>query len=552
MFKKFQQIESTFSIQKAAFIVGFFALLSRATGLVRDLLLTRHFGAGNILDVYNAAFRIPDFIFNLLILGTLSAAFIPVFTQALQKDKDEANRVANSVLNISIIGMAIICLIAYSFVGFFTKLVVPGFTADKLTQTISLTRLFLLSPIIFTISNVFTSILQSKKKFLIVSIAPILYNLGIILGLFLLYPQFGLFGLGLGVIAGALMHMLFQIPETIRQGFRWQFIFNFRDSAIKKIGKLFVPRIIGVDMSNISLLIGTIIGSTLVVGSVTIFTISNNLQSVPLGIFAFSSAVAVFPLLSEHFAKNDEEHFLSTLNKTIVQILFFIIPLSLLMMLHREYVVRLVFGYGKFNWSNTILTFQTFGVLSFSLFSQALAPLLSRAFYARQNTIIPVLVNLFSICLNAILGYLLAHLVFYGKVLGIIGVAAGFSLASIVNISLLFLILHRKLESSPNLTDKNLMSGFDKSLFQSISKIILASLAMGMASYGMQNILGIFINTHKVLGLLTLLILTVLPGIIVFFVIASKLNLSEAKFILKTFKKLLLTKLTLNNNNQQI
>ncbi|MCL5775012.1 MAG: oligosaccharide flippase family protein, partial [Patescibacteria group bacterium] len=282
------------------------------------------------------------------------------------------------------------CLFLLVFARPLTKLLVPGFVGQKFENTVLLTRIFLISPVIFTLSNVFSSILNAQKKFLVVGVAPILYNLAIIFGLLILYPKFGITGLGLGVVLGAALHLLVQVPEVVKSGFSWQPILDLKDQALHKIAKLFVPRIFGLDNSQISLIIGSVVGSILASGSIAIFNLANNLQTVPLGVFAISYAIAAFPLLSEHYARKDERGFTYTLSETLIQMLFFIIPISILLLLFRAHIVRLIFGAGKFNWQDTILTFNTLGVFSFSLFGQALTPLLARAFYARQNTTIPV------------------------------------------------------------------------------------------------------------------------------------------------------------------
>ena len=263
MMRLLKSAENNFSVSKAALIVGFFSLLSRLVGLIRDRLFASQFGAGDTLDIYYAAFRIPDFIFNLLILGTLSVAFIPVFTELLTRDEEKAYKVANSILNFSFLAMAVICAGLMLAAEPITKLLVPGFTGQKFLDTVILTRIFLVSPIIFTISNIFSSILNSQKKFIIANVAPIMYNVGIIFGLLVLYPRFGLKGLGFGVVIGALLHLLVQIPEAIHFGYRWQPIVDLRDGHFKKILKLFLPRILGVDNSQISLLIGSVVGSVL-------------------------------------------------------------------------------------------------------------------------------------------------------------------------------------------------------------------------------------------------------------------------------------------------
>ena len=496
MLNRLKNLEAKFSLPKAALIVGAMTLLSRLMGLLRDRLFASHFGAGDTLDVYYAAFRIPDLVFNLLILGTLSVAFIPVFAELLFTDKERANKNANTILNASFLTMSGICAILLIFIHPLTKMLVPGFSGEKLHETVLLTRLFLLSPVIFTLSNVFTSILNAQKKFIVVGLAPILYNFGIIFGLLYLYPKFGILGLGFGVIFGALLHLLVQIPEAIRNGYFWQPALDLKDQALRKMARLFVPRIFGVDNSQISLLVSSIIGSFLASGSIAIFNLANNLQAVPLGVFAISYAVAAFPVMSEQFAKRESKAFAKTLSGSIVQILFFMIPISILMLLLRAHLVRLVFGAGKFNWNDTILTFNTLGFFALSLFSQSLTPLLSRAFYARQNTKIPVIVNLLAMALNVLLAYAL------GKKFGVVGMAAAFSIASILNAVCLFLIIRFQLIKSYVDAQAQIMADFDKELYSGIFKILLASTIMGAIGYGILYLIEPFLNTHTGFGLL--------------------------------------------------
>lgn len=530
MVNNFRNWENNFSISKATLIVGFLTLLSRVIGLLRDRLFAGTFGAGDTLDIYYAAFRIPDLVFNLLILGTLSVAFIPVFSELLFKDKIRAYKNANTVLNSSVLLMSVICIFLFIFAKPLTKLLAPGFDGDKLYNTVLLTKILLFSPIIFTLSNIFSSVLNAQKRFIVVGIAPILYNLGIIFGLLYLYPHFGLQGLGYGVLLGALMHLFVQIPETVHLGFKWQLIIDVKDKAFQKIGRLFIPRIFGVDSSQISLLIGSMIGSILASGSITVFNLANNLQAVPIGVFAISAAIAVFPLLSENFSQKRNMVFLGNLYKTISQILFFIIPVSIWFLLLRAQIVRLAFGSGKFDWQDTILTFNTLGVFSMALVSQSLTPLFSRAFYARQNTVIPVVVNLFSMLLNGILAYIL------GKKIGIVGVAAGFSVASLLNAITLFVILKTSITKSFSSQEKINASILDKLLTTEVSKIILSGFLSGLATYGSLFLIEPLLNTHKTFGLLAQSSFAFLAGVVIYLSITYKVNLSQTKNILNFLK----------------
>ncbi len=523
MINRLKNFEGVFTVNRAALIVGLFTLASRIAGLVRDRLFASTFGAGDILDAYYAAFRIPDFIFNLLILGTLSIAFIPIFGELLVTDRNKANQTANTILNFTFILMSTICLILFIFVEPLTKALVPGFEREKLIDTIALTRLFLLTPVIFTVSNLLTSMLNAQKKFLIVGLAPVLYNLGIIFGLLVFYPKFGIVGLGYGVIVGALLHLCVQIPHAVSLGFKWQPILDFKDIAFKKMTRLFVPKIFGLDNSQISLLIGSVVGSFLASGSISILNLANNLQAVPLGIFALSISVASFPALSESFAKKENSEFLETLSKSLLQILFFILPTAVAILLLRAHIVRLVYGAGNFSWENTILTFKTLGIFAISLFSQSITPLLSRSFYARQNTIIPVIVNSLTMVLNATLAYT------FGKRYGVVGIAAGFSIASIFNAILLFVSLHYFLLRD---ISKESLHKFDLNLFNKTAKIIFSALTAGFTIYGALYAIEPFVNTRTVLGLFIQAGVSGILGAIIYLIVASRLGLKQADNLL--------------------
>lgn len=526
MLKFIRNFENEFSVSKAALIIGLSTLVSKVFGLIRDPLLSSHIGVGDILDAYYSAFRVPDFIFNLLVLGTLSVSLIPVFTEWVQKDKQKANVIASSVLNISACLMILICFGLFIFAAPIVEFLVPGFKGEKLQNTISLMRLFLISPIIFTFSNFFSSVLTSYKKFLILSIAPILYNLGILFGLFFLYPSFGIMGLGYGVIIGALMHLLIQAPAAVMYGFRWKAVVDIYSQPVRKIGKLFLPRILGMDISQISLIVGTTVGSFLASGSVTIFSQAINLQAAPLGIFAFSISAASFPLLSEHFANKDEAAFTKTLSNNIKNVLFFIIPIAILMLIYRAFIVRIIYGHGKFDWGDTILMFTTFGILTFSLFGQSITPLLSRSFYSRQNTKIPVMVNFVAIILNIITTYYL------GKNYGLPGIAWGFVIACTFDAALMFVALRFFLQKA-----KVSLVEFDSDLFIFLPKILIASIISGLVAYGGIYAFEPFVNTTTTLGILLQSGASCVVAVFAFMLCAYALEIEQAKIAFLHIKK---------------
>ncbi len=534
MLDRIQNFENKFHLGKATLIIAVLSLLSRLAGFGRDLLLASNLGLSSESDIYFTSFRIPDLIYNLLILGTLSVAFIPVFSQYYSENKKLAYQLASSILNMAMIAMGALCLLLIIFAVPFTKLIAPGFTGEQLEQTVTLTRIMLLSPLIFTISSVFSSILIGLKRFLVVNLAPIFYNLGIIFGILFLFPRFGLPGLAAGVIFGALLHALIQIPELLRSSFKYQRIINLQDPGVQEIGKLFLPRVFGIDISYVNLIIVSIIGSTLATGTITAFNYANNIQNVALGVFAISTAIAIFPLLSEFFAQKKEEEFLTTIQQAIVRVLYFIVPTVVALLIFRAYIVRLLLGYGKCDWNCTITTFDTLGILSFGLIAQSMIPILARSFYSRHNTKTPVMYGLIAIVLNAGLSYYLS----IG--LGITGIAIGFVIATTVNFVLLFADFHKNLSNIKAITQKRIEE-FDNTILLSTVKILIGTFAFGIVSYMSLYAIAPIVNTRTVLGLLFQAGLSGTLGAISYILITRYLGITEAEKLSSMFTKLLKT-----------
>ena len=504
---------------RAAGIIGFFTLLSRFVGLYRDRLFAGTFGAGDILDAYNASFRLPDLIFNLLILGTLSVAFIPVLSEYFVRDEEEAKRITNTMLSVTFVFMGLLCAVMYFFVPQITHLIAPGFTGQKYLNAVKLTKIFLLSPIIFTVSNVFSSYLNSLKRFFIVSLAPILYNFGIIIGAKYFYPHYGIIGLGYGVILGALAHLVIQMLASAHAGLAIRPNFNINHPAVRKIGKLFLPRIFGMDQSQFSLIIASIYGSMLASGTITIFSFANNLQAVPIGIFALSFAIAVFPQLSEAFARKDEKEFSGLLSRTIINILFFVIPISILIILLRAQIVRVILGSGRFDWQATKLTANALGIFAISIFSQSLTPLFSRSFFARQNTRTPVYIGLFTLSLNGILSF------FFARAYGVLGLAGAFAGASIIDnlILLYFLRRHIKME--------------DAYISKAIGKILLATAGMAVVTYVSLYVIAAALGLTTGIHVLIQGVVSGLLGVAAFVLFSKWLKISQAEGAIRIVKK---------------
>jgi len=517
MIKKLLNGESK-TITGAAIIIAVTSLTSRFLGIIRDRILAGQFGAGDTLDAYYAAFRIPDLVYNLLVLGALSAGFIPVFTALIEKNKNEGWQLANRVLNILIVALAILCGIFAIFTPQLMRWITPGFNGEKLDITINLTRIMFLSPLILGVSSLFGGILQSFKRFLVFSLAPIFYNLGIIFGALVLVNFFGVYGLAYGVIIGALLHLLVQIPTSIYLGWRPQFLWDF-NKDLKKVFTMMVPRTIGLAVSQLNLVVITIIATLLSAGSLAVFNLANNLQYFPIGIFGISFAIAAFPTLSALAIKENKNDFVESFSNTTRQILFFIIPASALFLILRAQIVRVILGSGAFTWEDTILTADCLAMFSISLFAQSLTPLLIRGFYALHNAITPFLISLFCAILNIALSLYFTGTWFFsgsGLNLGVAGLALAFSIAQILNFAILWVFLKFKIGSLD-----------EKRIIWAVFKISIATLIMGIVTQFMKFGIEPFFGTSTFLGIFAQGLIAGLVGIAVFIIVGLVLRSAE-------------------------
>jgi len=532
----------TKTITFTAAILAGSGLLSGVLGFLRDNLLA------NLLpktqtDIYFAAFRIPDFVYGILITGGIVAAFLPVFSAEFKKSKEDAQILTNNVLTFFLIALIVICSILAIFTPYLIEVLVPGFSLDQKTQTIALTRIMFLSPILLGVSSIFSGILQYSSLFFAYSLTPILYNVGIIFGIVFLLPLFNFDprALAYGVVLGALLHLLIQISPVLKSGFRPRFSFNFRHPGLQKIFKLMIPRTLGAAAYHINLIVITAIASTLAVGSIRIFNFANNLQGVPIGLVGISFATAAFPILSRHFANNAKEKFLKSFSTIFSQILFLIIPLSFLTFLLRAQIVRLIlgtfiFGAGLFDWWDTRLTAASLGIFSLALFANCLIPFLAKVFYSFHDTKTPVKIAVFSVVLNIILcyffvGFLNSPSFLQGKIVSflklkgiqsvsVLGLPLALSISSICQFFLLVSFLKRKTK----------ILDFRR-IYLSFLKILVSAILMAILVYLTLQISSLFLATNKVSGIFLQAFFAIVVGIFSYGLLSYFLKLKEPKII---------------------
>lgn len=511
-FSKLQQ-----SIMGGAIIIGSASIISRILGLLRDRLFATHFGGQSaILDSYFTAFKIPDFIFNLLVLGVLSASFVPVFIEVQQKEgKAKAMEVANTIFNILFLSLALVAVVCFVFAPQLVAILSYGDTSEQRTIIVHFTRWMLLSLVFFGMSTVLAGLLVAHKKFLSYSLAPIVYNLGIIFGLLVLVPWLGVMqGLPLGVVIGAAAHVVVQLPAVMRSGFRYRPRLRFHLPAVRRILSLMPPRALALGLTQLNSMIIFAIASTLGTGSRTWWQYADNLQHFPINIFGVSLALAAFPVFSEAFAENNFARFKTVFSENFRRILFFIIPISIATLLLRAQVVRVIYGAGKFSWTDTIITSQVLGMFALSMFAQALIPLLARAFFAKQDTKTPVVISILGTLLNITLALLLV------RSMGIIGLALAFSAASIVEMVAMFITLRLR---HGDLDDDRIIS--------STWKIIISSLGMGIVIQGLKYAVAPVVDTHTFIGIFLQTVAALIGGGVAYIIIATQFHFAEARAI---------------------
>lgn len=515
--KLWHKINNT--VTGGAFLIAFFSFLSKLFALFRERLIAHNFGASADSDVYYAAFRLPDLIFNTLVLGALTSAFIPVFQKVWHKNKEDGLVLANSVMNFFLIFIGVLVIFAYIFAPKIVPVFTPGFEDKQLLQAVVLTRVMLLAIVFFVASNVIGGILNSWKRFFSFSLAASFYNIGIIIGIVWFYPIFGLIGLAWGVFLGAVLHLLVQLPEAIKHGWHYSFSLKFEHN-LRRILKLMLPRTIGLAAGQVNLIVITMIASTLSAGSIAVFNMANNLQSLPISLFAVSLAIAVFPTFTQAVNENNSKLFAENFSISLRRILFLVIPVSVLILVLREPIVRIILGTGAFNWENTKDTAQALGLFALSMFAQGLIPLLARSFYAHEDTKTPMSISIFSILLNIFLSWKLS------QVMGVLGLALAFSISSIINMLLLYIILHLKVKNID-----------DNRIFKSLIMISINAISAGAICFAGMKLLEPMLNMYTFLGVLIQAIGAGLMGLLTYLILSILFRLEEVEIFRRVLKK---------------
>lgn len=478
-------------VNEAALLLGSFAFISQLLGLVRDRTLAHIIGAGPTLDIYYAAFRIPDFLYISVASLASITVLMPFLVDKIHNGPDGGNyakKFLNNIFSVYMIFMVGISVVVAILMPYIAKFIAPGFTESQFDLLVTTSRIMLLSPIFIGLSNLIGTVTQLFKNFFVFSLSPILYNVGILVGIIFIYPIWGVYGLAMGVIIGAIMHLLIQIPVVAKHGFFPKFISSINWKEVLQVIKLSAPRTLALSCNSLAFIALIAMASTLKDGTISLFTFSYNLQSVPVGIIGISYSVAAFPVLVKSFSMKDMESFIKHIISATRQIIFWSLPVITLMIVLRAQIVRVVLGSETFSWADTRLTAAAAALFIISLVSQSLVLLFVRGYYATGNTKKPLFLNIISSFMIIVFAYLFLYifktnpniLVEIEALLRVTGVPGTMMLAlplayacgSLLNLFLLWIFFKKEF-----LADK--CAGIYTTFFQSF----VSSFIMGLVSY---------------------------------------------------------------------
>ncbi len=515
------------NILSAAFVIMGTVVLSQILGLIKKRLLISLFGASVTTGVYDVAYKFPDLLFQLVIASALSSAFIPVFSDMLSKNKEkDAHVMASNLLTIGIVVFSIFSLVLSIFAPFFLQLFNPGggFSASDMALMANLLRIIIFGQLLIVIGTFFTALLQSYNHFFIPGFALALYNLGIIVGLLTLSPYMGIYSGAVGTVIGALFFILFQLPMVRKIGFKYKPTFSLRDPGVHSIANLMWPRTI----SNGVFQLGTIFIVSLVSflpatgRNYIIFDLAQTIAFAPVALIGQAIAQAAFPVLARE--RGNIENFKLTFMNSFNQMLYLILPISILILVLRIPIVRLVFGAPKLDWPATVLTGRTLAFFALSIFAQALIALVYRAFYALHDTKTPLVTGILSTVFMLTLGYI--FIVPMG--MGITSIAIAYTIAGILQLIFLMYLLNRQ------------TGGFYfPALLMSWLKIGAASFFTAFALYIPIKLLDqlVFDTTHT-LNLIILTGISSLAGFALYLFLTWFFDVNEAKMYILAIQKM--------------
>jgi putative peptidoglycan lipid II flippase len=509
---------STRQIARAALLVVALFMISRVLGLAREMIIGARFGTTAELDAYQAAFRVPDLLFQLVAGGALGSAFIPVFTGCLtRRDLRGGWRLFSAVTNLVLIVLTTLALVmALAAPWLVAHVLAPGFSPAQQELTAQLVRWMLISTVIFGVSGIVMGVLNSFQHFLLPALAPILYNLSIIAGAWFLAPTLGVFGLVLGVVVGALLHLDVQILGLWWYGAQYKATLGLHDPKVREVARLMGPRVIGLAAVQVNFWVNTLLASSLATGSLAALNYAWLIMLLPQGIVAQGVATAAFPTFAALQEQGKLDELRRTITSTLRGILFLAIPAAAGLLAWGAPLVRVLLERGEFTPHSTSLTTYALTFYSLGLIGHSAVEILARAFYSLHNTRTPVIVGISTMALNVVLSVILRVPLAHG------GLALANTTAILLEMTLLMVFLSRD------------AGGLDwGGLSETVVKTGIASIAMALALFWMADR---FADGNKyVVGIGGLI-----AGALIFLAVASVLRTPELVILRRLLPRRLL------------
>lgn len=467
-------------------------MLARVFGLVRYRVFNSFFSKEE-LEIFFAAFRIPDFLFELLITGALTTSFIPFFLK-YHDDPRKQNAIISSVINLICITLAVLMVILVIFMPAVVRVTVLGFDEESLSKVVYLSRIFLIAQLPFLVlGNIATGLSQAYKRFLIPSFAPVMYNIGIIIMTIILAPKYHLDGVAIGVIVGAVLFFLVQVPQILQLSFRYQPIISHL-KEIKQFLKTITPRLFTVLAAQIEVTIDQTLSTLVSSGAYTIFYYAQHLQLLPVSIIGMAFGQASLPYLSEIYQKNQIAELKKIVVDSLCNLLFVTAPIMAFFIVARTPIVRLIYGGQRFDWAGTVSTAETMSYFALSIPLHSCYYFLTRCYYATLDTKTPFAVSIGAIGLNTVLSYIAVAVL----QLPVWSLGITFSIAITLQVTLLLVLFHLRMKGLELMT-----------LAKEVTKIVMAAILGVAVMYPSQRILdGLIFDTTRTINLVFLLIST--------------------------------------------
>lgn len=502
-----------YNVKKVAVLIMICTILSKILGFGRELVLAYFYGASSISDAYLISLTIPGVIFSFIGTG-ITTGFIPIYTDILnQKTEKEANAYMNNIINILFVVSTIIVILTLVFTEKIVKLFASGFYGETLKLTVEFTKIYIFGIYFSGIIHIFTGFLQINNKFTLPAIIGVVFNIFVIVAV-IIGAKFNNYLIIVGTLLAKIIEVIIMIPYIYKQGYRYSLQLNFKDKNIKKMIYLAIPLIVGVSVNQMNVLVDRTIASSISVGGVSALNYANRLNLFIQGIFVMSIATAMYPMISKMASSNNIDGLKKSVVNAISAINILVIPCTVGAIIFAREIVELLFGRGAFDLNAIEMTSESLLYYSIGMIGFGLREILSRAFYSMQDTKTPMINAAIAMGLNIILNIILS------KFLGIGGLALATSISAIICTILLLISLTKK------------MGGLGiKKIFTSFSKIIVASIVMGVLSKYFYEYIVSIINKNIAL------ILAIGIGVSIYFISVCFMNIEELDEIIRVVKR---------------